>query len=83
MPIPEEYIPSNPNAKYLYAYKIGRRCDGKNCYKVPGPGLKAHGIELDQPIFIVFRLYLEKATKVGPTKSEILFDRAIKFSPRK
>jgi hypothetical protein len=79
----EEYLPGNPDAKYLYAYKIGRRCDGKNCFKVPGPGLKAHGIELDQPTAIAFRVYLEKATKVGPAKSEILWDRAIKFSPRK
>jgi len=82
-PTAEEYLPGNPNAKYFYTYKIGRRCDGENCYRVPGPGLKAHGIELDQPIFIIFRLYLEKAAKVGPAKSEILFDRAIKFSPRK
>ena len=82
-PTAEEYLPINPNAKYLYTYKIGRRCDGENCYRIPGPGLKAHGIELNQPIFIGFRLYLEKATKVGPAKSEILFDRAIKFSPRK
>jgi hypothetical protein len=82
-PMAEEYLPGNSNAKNFYAYKIGRRCDGKNCYRVPGPGLKAHGIELDQPIFIIFRLYLEKAAKVGPAKSEILFDRAIKFSPRK
>jgi len=82
-PTAEEYLPGDPNAKYFYTYKIGRRCDGENCYRVPGPGLKAHGIELDQPIFIIFRLYLEKASKVGPAKSEILFDRAIKFSPRK
>jgi len=82
-PTAEEYLPGNPHAKYLYTYKIGRRCDGKNCYTVPGPGLKAHGIELDQPIFIIFRAYLEPATKVGPAKSEILWDRAIKFSPRK
>jgi len=79
----EEYLLGNPNAKYLYAYKIGRRCDGKNCYRVPGPGLKAHGIELDQPIFVLFRVYSEPATRVGPAKSEILWDRAIKFSPRK
>jgi len=82
-PTAEEYLPGNPNAKRLYTYKMGRRCDGKNCYRVPGPGLKAHGIELNQPIFIVFRAYLEPATRTGPAKSEILFDRAIKFSPRK
>jgi hypothetical protein len=82
-PTAEEYLPGNRDAKYLYVYKIARRCNEKNCYSVPGPGLKAHGIELDQPTAIVFRVYLEKATKVGPAKSEILWDRAIKFSPRK
>jgi hypothetical protein len=44
--------------------------------------LKAHGIELDQPIFIIFRVYCEPATKAGPVKSEILWDRAIKFNPK-
>jgi len=82
-PTAEKYLPGNPNAKRLYAYKIARRCDGEDCYRVPGPGLKAHGIELDQPIFIIFRVYCEPATKAGPVKSEILWDRAIKFSPRK
>jgi len=82
-PTADEYLPGNPNAKYLYTYKIGRRCDGENCYRVPGPGLKAHGIELDQPILIALRAYCEPATRVGPAKSEILWDRAIKFSPRK
>ncbi len=82
-PTAEEYLPGNPNAKHFYAYKIARRCDDDNCYRVPGPGLKAHGIELDQPIFIIFRVYCEPATRTGPAKSEILFDRAIKFSPRK
>jgi len=82
-PTAEEYLPGNPNAKHFYVYKIARRCDGENCYRVPGPSLKAHGIELDQPIFIIFRAYCEPATKVGPAKSEILWDRAIKFSPRK
>jgi hypothetical protein len=81
-PMAEKYLPGNPNAKGLYAYKIARRCDGEDCYRVPGPGLKAHGIELDQPIFIIFRVYCEPATKAGPVKSEILWDRAIKFSPK-
>ncbi len=81
-PTAEEYLPGNPDAKHLYVYKIARKCNDRNCFTVPGPGLKAHGIELDQPIFIAFRLYLEKATKTGPAKSEILWDRAIKFTPR-
>jgi hypothetical protein len=77
----EEYIPDNPNAKYLYVYKITRDCNGDpNCFEVP-TGLGAYGIELDQPLFIAWRLYLEKATKTGPSYAEIVYDRAIKFNP--
>jgi hypothetical protein len=32
---------------------------------------------------IGFRSYLEKATKTGPSYSEIVYDRAIKFDPKK
>ncbi len=79
----EEYLPDNPNAKYLYVYKIARNCNGDpHCFEVPtGPG--AYGIGLDQPLFIAWRSYLEKATKTGPSYSEIVYDRAIKFDPKK
>jgi hypothetical protein len=79
----EEYLPDNPNAKYLYVYKIARDCRGDtHCYKLPyGPG--GYGIGPDQPIFITWRLYLENATKTGPSYSEIVYDRAIKFDPKK
>ena len=78
----EEYLPDNPNAKYLYVYKITRNCDGDpHCFEVPtGPG--GYGIGLDQPLFIGWRSYLEKATKTGPSYSEIVYDRAIKFDPK-
>jgi hypothetical protein len=77
----QEYLPDNPNAKYLYVYKIARNCSGDpHCIEVPtGPG--AYGIGLDQPLFIGWRTYLEKATKTGPAYSEIAYDRAIKFNP--
>jgi len=75
----EEYLPDNPNAKYLYVYKIARNCNGDlNCFEVPtGPG--AYGIDLDQPLFVFWRSYLEESTKTGPSYSEIVYDRAIKF----
>jgi hypothetical protein len=41
-----------------------------------------YGIDLDQPLFIVFRIYLENTTKTGPSYSEIVYDRAIKFDPK-
>jgi len=75
----EEYLPDNPNAKYLYAYKIARNCDGDPyCYEVPY-GVGGYGIDLDQPLWIGWRLYLEESTKTGPSYSEIVYDRAIKF----
>jgi hypothetical protein len=75
----DRYLPGNLAAKYLYVYKISRRFNESNCLFVPW-GKKAHGIELNQPAFIGFRAYLEKATKAGPNWSELLYDRAIKFS---
>ncbi len=78
----EEYLPDNPNAKYLYVYKLARDCNGDQyCYEVPY-NAKGYGIDLDQPLMISWRLYLEKATKTGPSYSEIVYDRAIKFDPK-
>ncbi|MDD1757443.1 MAG: hypothetical protein LUQ22_01745 [Methanotrichaceae archaeon] len=78
----QEYLPDNPNAKYLYVYKVARHCDGDpHCYEVPY-GVGGYGIELDQPLFIFWRIYLENSTKTGPSYSEIVYDRAIKFDPK-
>jgi hypothetical protein len=79
----DEYLPDNPNAKYLYVYKVARNCNGDpHCFRVPY-GMKGYGIDLDQPLYILWRIYLEKATKTGPSYSEILYDRAIKFAQKK
>jgi hypothetical protein len=79
----KEYLPDDPNAKYLYVYKLARNCSAGDqyCYEVPY-GVGSHGIELDQPLFIGWRAYLEKATKTGPSYSEIVYDRAIQFDPK-
>jgi hypothetical protein len=79
----DAYLPDDPNAKYLYVYKIARHANGDpHCFVVPtGPG--AYGVGLDKPLFIGWRLYLEKTTKTGPSYTEIVYDKAIKFSPKK
>lgn len=75
----EEYLPDNPDAKYLYVYRLARNCDGEPyCFEVPY-GVGGYGIDLDQPLFIAWRIYLEESTKTGPSYSEIVYDRAIKF----
>jgi hypothetical protein len=78
----EEYLPDNPNAKYLYVYKLARDCNGDQyCYEVPY-NAKGYGIDLDQPVFIGWRMYLEESTKTGPSYSEIVYERAIKLDPK-
>ena len=79
----DAYLPGNANAKYLYVYKITRHANGdSHSFEVPtGPG--AYDIRLDQPLFIQWRSYLKAATKTGPSHSEILYDRTIKFDPKR
>jgi hypothetical protein len=79
----EEYIPGNPAAKYLYVWKVTRSCNGDtHCLVVPW-GKGAYGIDLNQTAFMGFRAYVEPQTKVGPSYTEIVYDRVIKFSPHK
>lgn len=78
----EEYLPGHPEAEYLYVWKVSRS-DGDDSHTLEVPwGVKAYGVELEEEAFIGFRMYLEPATKVGPVWSEIIYDRAIHFSPK-
>lgn len=77
-----QYVPAGfADANKLYAYKIARHCGGdKNCLEVPYgcPGMAA-----DETAYIIWRNYLEKATKTGADPAEVVLDRAIKFSPQR
>ncbi len=81
----EKYLPGCKEAKYLYVWKVARRrgCSGhQECLEVPFcKGI--WGIDLSEEAFVGFRAYLEKATKVGPLSTELLYDRVIKFSPHR
>lgn len=76
----EEYLPGNPDAKYFYVWKIARRANGDpRTTEVPfNQGV--YGIDLDKPMFLGFRLYLQPETRTGPIATETYFDRIIKFS---
>jgi hypothetical protein len=81
----QAYLPNNPNAKYLYVYKVARNCDESHCFEVPSdlnPTEQKYGIPVENPLLIGWRLYLEKATKTGPAYTEIVYDKAIKFDPK-
>ena len=76
-----EYLPDNPDAKYFYVYKIARNCErDPHCFEVPY-SVGGYGLDPDQPLFIIWRIYLEEFTQTAPPYSEIVYDRAIKFGP--
>ncbi len=75
-------------ADLMYAYKISRNCGGEpNCLQVPSKDLELGCPRLkvgrDTVLGIIVRTYLEPATKVGAVMPEVLYDRVLKFSPRK
>jgi hypothetical protein len=79
------YLPAgDPAANLMYAYKVS--CSGvpeANCLQLAAPsGCTRLDFKPTTLLGVFTRIYMEPATKVGPTPVEILYDRAIKFSPR-
>ncbi len=80
------YLPhGDPAADVMYAYKVSRNC-GKHelqCLQLSSPkGCTRLVLDSSTVLGLVFRLYVDPATKVGPAMSEILYDRIIKLAPR-
>ncbi len=75
----QAYIPDNPEAHKLYVCKVARQCNGERpCLEVPSGLCDRIRLEV---MYLVARAYLEPGRMVGPAYNEIVFDRAIKFSP--
>jgi hypothetical protein len=74
-----------PDPDQLYALKIARRCNGDpHCLTVPlpnPPGTCGTGVDLDQDLYLSFRVYVEPKTSTGPAYTEIQFDRVLHFTP--
>lgn len=80
-----QYLPSDPAADLMFAYKVSRNCggSGSNCLPLSAPDNCARLTIDDSTLLgIGIRTYLEPATGVGPAMPEVLYDRVIKFSPR-
>lgn len=72
----------DPAASLMYAFKVSRDCGGEaNCLTLGLEDCDRLTIDKDTVLGLMFRMYLEPATKVGPALPEILYDRVIKFSP--
>ena len=76
----EEFLPDNPDAKYLYVAKLSREDDQNYKTIIVPSGVGAYGIELNEPCFVGYRTYVEPETGVSPAWSEILYDRAMKIN---
>jgi len=77
-----DYIPGDTYAPYLYAWKAAFNCgDDPQCLKIEIPAYlqPCSNVDLTQNLFVGFRAYLEPATAVGPTSTELLYDQVIKF----
>jgi hypothetical protein len=79
------YLPGDPAADVMYAYKVSRNCNEGEAYcltlSVP-EGCTRLTLDSSTVLTVFERMYLEPATKVGPALPEILYDRVLKFSPR-
>jgi hypothetical protein len=74
-----DYLPAHPDVDMLYAYKFARDCgEEENCLEIP---YGCPGMASDESAYIIWRNYLEAATKTGADRSEVILDRVIKFSP--
>jgi len=78
--------PYQHQARFLYVWKAARDCNGDpDCLTIslpPDIG-DCPPVDLDTDLFVAFRAYVEPETCVGPAWHEILYDQAIRFTPRK
>ncbi len=78
------YLPAgDPAGNMMYAYKVSRNCGGEpNCLQLSSEDCPRLTIDSDTVLGLIYRMYLEPATKVGAAMPEVLYDRILKFSPR-
>jgi hypothetical protein len=81
--LPQAAIPLNAKGEeLLYAVKVARRedsSDGAVCCVLPPASCSRMTLT---EFLIGFRAYVEPRTKIGPSFSEIIYDRVLKFKPR-
>jgi len=79
------YMPSgDPAVSLLYAVKASRNCGGEpNCIPLRVDDCPVLELKDNTALGFFYRMYLEPATRTGAAMQEIVYDRAIKFSPRR
>jgi hypothetical protein len=74
-----KYLPNNPLADHLFAYKIARNCNGEPyCLQIPD-GTCPTGIAPGKLASIAFRAYLEPTTNTAPDPAMLVPNKVIRF----
>lgn len=75
-----DYIPGDANEPLFYSWKVARNCGSEqHCIQIPDPPCS---IIDTNTVRLVFRAYMEPATKAGPIYTELLYDRVLLFTPK-
>ena len=77
-----DYVPADPLAPKLYAWKFARHCDGEQHCTVVPKGACPTGIENGALGTLTFRTYLEPSTKTAPLSSALVRDRVTYFKKK-
>lgn len=75
------------NEKFYYVCKMSRKVDEEGIeiivpYSTGNPNGKAYGVDNNKDASIIFRVYVDKETLVGPALFEVIWDRAILFTKK-
>jgi hypothetical protein len=77
----ERYLPSHPQRRYLYAYKLARDCqDEPYCLAVPEGTL---GVPLETRLNLIERAYLEPLRHTGPLASQLVAPHLLHICQRR
>lgn len=77
-----DYLPAHPQADQLYAWKLARDCRGDpHCREVKMENCAKIALDKLPDLLLVWRLYQERETRLGPASGEVIYDQVILFSP--
>ncbi len=86
-PADEYFSKCNKNSKYYYVVKMARRSTEGNEIIIPystgNPEGSAYGVDNNQEVFLVIRMYLNQETKVASAPFDIIWGHAILFTKKK
>ena len=78
----QRFLPNDPDAPKLYAWKVARACNGEPfCLEVP-KGSCPTGIDNGALGTLTFRTYLEPSSRTAPDPATLVRDRVLHFKKK-